>query len=405
MVAWLTPAGAPVLPRLDLGGESTRRLTDQLLLLGPGAAGTRLRDALRDRSVHTVACVVSRGPERAGLLERIARQALCDVSIVATVSDVRSGAPLTDIEQAAARIGPLRPDAIVAIGGGSVIDSAKCLALSIAVGEIGPFLIGTDAEGQPVHPVLPPIEIPVVAVPTTLSGAEVTPSAGVTDPSGAKRFVRGPQLAAAIICADPDVLATTPQPVLVATAMMALSHCLESLYSTSANALSSATALLGAESLARGLTLLAGAPFGDLFEALAVGSVLAGIAIGGTSSGLQHAVCHVLGATRDGPSQAQAHAIMLTHVMRFNMPATSVAQVRFAASVACGAGEPFVDPSDLIRRLRDRAGAPAHLSAFGLKRSELRTVARHTLHEPGARQNPRPISSEVEILDLLEAAW
>jgi maleylacetate reductase len=172
---------------------------------------------------------------------------------------------------------------LVAFGGGRVIDAAKAIG-------------GADG-------------LPVAAVPTTLSGAELTPFHRM--PAGVERFnlVRP-----ALVVADPGLMASQPMPDLAASAMNALAHAVEALYTPLANPVAEMAALRAATLIAEGLG-------GDEPDrtALALGAVLAGYAVGTTGFAAHHAVCQTIVRTCGTP-HSQTNAVMLPHFVRFMEP-------------------------------------------------------------------------------------
>ena len=172
---------------------------------------------------------------------------------------------------------------MVALGGGRVVDAAKAIA-------------GAD-------------ELPVATVPTTLSGAEMTPFHRM--PAGVDRFnlVRP-----ALVIADPAVMASQPMPDLAASAMNALAHAVEALYTPLANPVAEGAALRAAALI--GEALSSDEP--DR-EALALGSVLAGYAVGTTGFAVHHAVCQTI-VRVVGTPHAHTNSVMLPHFVRFMEP-------------------------------------------------------------------------------------
>jgi alcohol dehydrogenase class IV len=169
---------------------------------------------------------------------------------------------------------------VVALGGGRVVDAAKAIG-------------GADG-------------LRVAAVPTTLSGAELTPFHRM--PAGVDTFnlVRP-----ALVVADPALMASQPMPDLAASAMNALAHAVEALYTPLANPVAEIAALRAAELIAAGLA-------GEQPErtALALGAVLAGYAVGLTGFAVHHAVCQTI-VRVCGTPHAQTNAVMLPHFVRF----------------------------------------------------------------------------------------
>ena len=175
---------------------------------------------------------------------------------------------------------------VVALGGGRVIDAAKGIA-------------GADG-------------LQVAAVPTTLSGAEMTPfhrmPAGVSE----FRLVRP-----ALVVADPALMASQPMPDLAASAMNALAHAVEALYTPLANPVAEMAALRAAELIAEALE-----PEEPDRTALALGAVLAGYAVGLTGFAVHHAVCQTI-VRVCGTPHAQTNSVMLPHFVQFMEPRAS----------------------------------------------------------------------------------
>jgi alcohol dehydrogenase class IV len=374
-------------------------LNRQVLLLGADSAGWRLRAELPAIGTR-FGLLVSASAAEAGLLARLKSEALAGIEIVAEVVGVGAGAPLVGVRAIARELEGVEIDGLVALGGGSVIDTAK--ATTLALHSKADLAELVQSAPPPIPP--DPPSIRVIAIPTTLSGAEATSNAGVTDERGAKRVIRGWNLAPRIVASDPAVLERSPAQLIANTAMMALAHCLESLYAPAANPLSIAAALYGAELMGRGLPAVTSdksAGGVEAFSDVGAGGVMAGLAISNARSGLQHAVCHVLGSGRYGMSQAQAHAVMLPSVMRFNEPATLDAQRRLVLALG---GSATIEPAAFIEGLRQTAGADAHLRAFAVRRSDLAEIAATSADEPGARANPREADG-ASIKRVLDAAW
>jgi alcohol dehydrogenase class IV len=172
---------------------------------------------------------------------------------------------------------------LVALGGGRVIDAAKAIG-------------GADV-------------LPVAAVPTTLSGAELTPFHRMPAGVDTFRLVRP----ALVIC-DPALMASQPMPDLAASAMNALAHAVEALYTPLANPVAEMAALRAAALIAEGLR-----PDEPERVALALGALLAGYAVGLTALAVHHAVCQTI-VRVCGTPHAQTNAVMLPHFVRFMEP-------------------------------------------------------------------------------------
>jgi alcohol dehydrogenase class IV len=219
------------------------------------------------------------------------------------------------------------------------------------------------------------------AIPTTLSGAEMTPFHRTPAGVDGARLVR-PEL----VLADPDLMASAPTPGLAASAMNALAHALEALYTPLANPVTSMAALRAASELSAGIS--ADPPDRN---ALALGAVLAGYASGATGIALHHAICQTL-VRQTGTPHAETNAVMLPHSAEFM--ADRAPSVLAAFTDALGG-----------RDLADLAALSGHtrLSTLGVTEGQLPEVAETVTVHPLIGNTPQP-PSEQELLELLRGA-
>ena len=195
----------------------------------------------------------------------------------------------------------LRADCCIAWGGGSTIGLGKAIALTSG--------------------------LPVIAVPTTYSGSEMTAVVGMTE-GGAKKTQRDARMLPKTVVYDPELTLGLPAATSAASGMNAIAHCVEALYAHDANPVSMLFAEEGIRALARALPRVVAAP-ADLearSEAL-YGAWLAGSSFATTSLGLHHKLCHVLGGTFNLP-HAETHSIVLPHAVRYNRDAAPDAMRR-----------------------------------------------------------------------------
>jgi maleylacetate reductase len=253
---------------------------------------------------------------------------------------------------------------LVALGGGRVIDTAKAIA-----GALGG---------------------PCAAIPTTLSGAELTPFHRTPKDFAGARLVRP-----ALVLADPELMASQPPEGLAASAMNALAHAMEALYTPRANPVAELSALRGAELLGSGLTAEPVAR-----DEVALGALLAGFASASTGIAIHHATCQTI-VRGAGTPHAETNAVMLPHfagLMAVRAPAQLGAFAR-----ALGAPEP--DPgaaARLVAALTARSGK-TRLSELGVRDEQLQAVADAVVQHPLYGNTPEP-PSEAELLGLLRAA-
>lgn len=267
-------------------------------------------------------------------------------------------------EAAAALLARARAPQLVALGGGRVIDTAKAVAA----------VSGAR----------------VAAIPTTLSGAEMT---GIHRlPAGAEQHVRAmvrPELA----IADPEAMTGLAEGALRASAMNSLAHGADSLYTPFANPVSQLTALRGAELLAASLD----EPREERNRAaLAQGSLLCAYAIDSAAFGMHHVICQTL-VRVCGTPHAETNATILPRVMAFMVPRAPDHLASLAESLG-------TDPENIEPRILQLGGDPSGLGELGADRSKLNEALDSMLLRPELAFTPEPPTRE-DLAQLIEAAW
>lgn len=293
-------------------------------------------------------------------------------------------------------------EGLVAVGGGSVIDSAK--AANMMLGE------GRDLlEMQGVN-LLERALGPLVAVPTTSgTGSEVTSFAVVKDDGAqTKLHFTSPFLVPQLAVLDPEMTASMPRRLTAMTGFDALTHAVEALVAQNAEPMTDALALhairiIGANlprAVANGADLPAR-------EQMLLASHMAGIAFNNSGVGVVHAVAHVLGGLHDVP-HGLANALMLPFGMEFNMP---VAMDRYAlvadALGVPGGGSPEARASaavTAIRELRRVVGLPDRLREAGVPEEGVERIGAEALLDGAIFFNPRE-ATEDELVALVRAAY
>ena len=261
-------------------------------------------------------------------------------------------------------------DTIVAVGGGSAIDTGK--AASAATG------------------------LPLVSVPTTYSGAEWTEFFGVRDPD---RKMRGGGAGANLhaIVYEPSLTLDLPVAETVGTSLNALAHCAEALYVEGHNAEADAEAIEGAQLIGIWLPQVVERP-GDL-EArtgLLRGASHAGAALGKSVLALGHALAQGLGG-RYGAPHGALNALTLPLALRFNAPVAAEAIARFGQALRTE------DPAAKVEELA-RLGGFERLRDLGIPEDAPAEVAESVAARPGARANPRPVTPD-DVEELLRSIW
>jgi alcohol dehydrogenase class IV len=260
-------------------------------------------------------------------------------------------------------------DCCIAIGGGSATGLGKAIALESS--------------------------LPIIALPTTYSGSEMTPIWGMTE-GGVKKTGRDQRVLPRTVIYDPNLTLSLPADISAASGMNAIAHCVEALYAPDANPIISMMAEEGIRALALGLPrIVIQAHDLDARSRALYGAWLAGASLGAVQMGLHHKLCHALGGTFNLP-HAQTHAVILPHAVAYNAHAAPAAMERVAG--AFEASDAAQGVYDLIRRL----GAPAALKQIGMKEEDLDVAAELATRYPYA--NPAPVTRD-GIRRLLDDAY
>ena len=320
---------------------------------------------------------------------------------------VRAHAPRDCIVEGAAAIRSAGADLLLAVGGGSVIDAAKVMSLCVRHGYGRIEQLDPHANRRAPDTGHAPADaahwLRVLAVPTTLSGAEFASSGGATDPrSRMKEAFVEPMLMPVSVILDPAMTFATPLPLMLATGIKAIDHAVERVTSANANPYSDAVSLLALRLLAQALPAIRLRPddpgprndaqYG-MFMSLA-GSA-SGVAVNGS-----HAIGHVLGAHAAVP-HGETSCVLCPAVLRWH---ADVAADRHR--LLCDALDvPGHDAAGALSSLIASLGLPQRLRDVGVQRDQFDDIARKTMHEALLRNSRKPVRSEADVLEILEIAW
>ena len=309
---------------------------------------------------------------------------------VAWFTGVEQHVPAATAERAVALARRSRADGVLSIGGGSTTGTAKIVA-------------------KETH-------LPILSVPTSYAGSEMTPVWGMTT-AGRTETGTDPAVLPRTVILDPDLTDELPRTLAVASALGAMAHAVEAHWAPRANPMSSALADEAVTALAAGLWALghtglaqSNSPEAALTnpvgtwagtsavagEQLLYGAFLAGAVVSTTGTGLHHRICLILCGAFALP-HAATHAVVLPHVLALNSPALPAAAGRIARALDAG------DAVAGLRRLYAAVGAPRTLAEIGMRRDQLpEAIDRVTAALPIA--NPRPVGTE-QVRAVLTAAF
>jgi maleylacetate reductase len=275
--------------------------------------------------------------------------------VAAVVDDAVMHVPVELAHRACAKASEVRADGLVAFGGGSSIGLAKAVAK-----ETG---------------------LPILALPTTYAGSEMTSIWGLTE-GGKKQTGRDPRVRPKTVLYDPELLLTLSQPAAGASGLNAIAHAMEALYAKDADPVTQLLAEESVAKLARHLPPSGARPELSLALEALYGAWLAGVCLDQAKMGLHHKLCHVLGGTFGLP-HAETHAVILPHVAAYNRDAARAAMARLACAL-----ETEDAPAALFSLAR-RLGVPSSLDVLGMREEDLDTAASLVVENP--YPNPRPV--------------
>jgi len=311
---------------------------------------TALGGELTRLEAHRIALVTTRSLVAEERLLSIVQRALGDARVVVTAV-VSQHAPMAQVDSAIRAAGDAQVDGVVSFGGGSPIDAAKMLAVKVA-----------DRGGHATR------GLPHVAVPTTLSAAELAAGAGFTDGAGNKAGMRDPRLLPDAVIYDAELTLVTPLALWLSTGIRALDHAVEGVIADGLHPFSDVMALEAIRRLFDSLPRAKAAPADvGVRTENQLAAWFSFTLPGESAGGLSHVMGKQIGA-RYGIPHGVTSCLLLPHVMRYYERRTPDRLAMLEA--ATGA-----DPPERVQTLIDSLGLPQHIAAYGLGAAELREAA------------------------------
>lgn len=389
---------------IDGGTEMTFTSTERVSLGRPAA------DAIRDQAdrMDSKRVLILAGSTLRHATDEIRtiEQALGDRH-AATWDGIRPHAPRTDVLSAANAARAADADLIVTVGGGSVTDAGKIVALLMKHGverieDFEPHRIYVTEEGQVINPTTVGNDVRVICVPTTLSGGEFNALSGATDEKTAhKQGYEHRNMAPVMVVLDPALTRHTPEWLWLSTGVRSVDHAVETLGSDKSNDFADGLADSALRLLAEGLPRVKADP-GDLEGRLKcqVGAWQSMISIiGGVPMGPSHAIGHILGGTCDVP-HGYCSCVMAPYVLAWNAEHDASRQGRISDCF----GRPGRPASEVVDEFIRGLGMPRRLSEVGVGEDRFQQVAEYTLLDIWGRTGPRPVKSAEDIMEILRMA-
>ena len=318
-------------------------------------------------------------------------------------SDVKANPSVRCVKAGVEAFKKAGADSIVAIGGGSAMDTAKAIGIIINNPE---FADVTSLEG--VAPTKNPC-VPIIAVPTTAgTAAEVTINYVITDEEKKRKFVCvDPHDIPIVAVVDSDMMSSMPKGLTASTGMDALTHAIEGYTTLAAWELTDMMHLKAIEIISRSLRgAVNNEPEGR--EGMALGQYVAGMGFSNVGLGVVHGMAHPLGAFYDTP-HGIANAVLLPYVMEYNAPYTGekfkhIAEAMGVDTAGMSQEEYRKAAVDAVSRLSKDVGIPAKLREIGVKEEDLPALAEAAMADVCTGGNPRPCTVE-SILEIYKTAF
>ena len=352
---------------------------------GPGILREKLDAELKRVGARRVFVIATKSAVRDPALAP-AVQALLGERFAGRFADIGQHAPARSVMAAVLAAREARADALLSVGGGSPIDAAKTVAFSLASG-LDVTLPDAPARSRSVK-----LErtVPHLAVPTTLSVAELAGSAGFTaEGTKEKVGVAAPQLRPAAVFYDAELAVKTPLDLWLSTGIRAVDHAVETLLAPGEHPLPDAAAMDGLRRLRKGLLAVKANP-ADLAARTEcqLGAWHSYLLPGPAAKGLSHTLGKRLGSRHDIPHGVTS-CLLLPHVMRYLAPRAPETMKRIAEALEAPTA------ADGVARLVSQLGLPNHLASYKLSDADLREAVRPV----ASAENP-----EADLLGILRAA-
>ena len=315
-------------------------------------------------------------------------------------SDIKPNPTVANVKAGVAAFAASGADFILAIGGGSSMDTAKAVGIITNNPDFADVvsLEGVADTKQK--------SVPIIALPTTAgTAAEVTINYVITDEENQKKMVCvDPNDIPVMAIVDAELMYTLPKSLTAATGLDALTHAIEGLITKGAWEMSDMFELKAIEMIARHLETAVNEPENaEARNGMAVAQYIAGMAFSNVGLGVVHGMAHPLGAIFDIP-HGVANALLLPTVMEYNMPAALDKYVQIAKAMNVYRPEMTTEEAaqaavDAVQALSVRVGIPQHLSELGIKAEDLDRLATAAAADVCTPGNPREVNKEI-ILDL-----
>lgn len=371
-----------------------RFILNETSFFGPGAR-KELPEAIRRLGKSKVLVVTDKGLLQFGVAKMVT-DVLDETGIEYEIfSDVKPNPTVSNVKAGIDAFKSAEADILVAIGGGSSIDTAKAIGIVIANPEFSDIV---SLEG------CAPTQnksVPIIALPTTAgTAAETTINYVIIDEEKQKKMVCvDPNDIPAVAIIDAELMYSLPKSLTAATGMDALTHAIEGYITQGAWELSDMFEIEAIRMISRYLPVAVEDPKNpEGRNGMAVAQYVAGMAFSNVGLGLVHGMAHPLGALFDIP-HGVANAVLLPTVMEFNMPYCiakyrKIAEAMGVDTSSMNDNEAAQAACDAVKQLSQKVGIPATLTELGIKAENIPALTEQALNDVCTPGNPRQVTAE-----------
>jgi alcohol dehydrogenase class IV len=321
-------------------------------------------------------------------------------------TSVRSHSPLDSVVAAAGELERFGADAVVPVGGGSAIVTARAASIVLAEGgTVESLSTSRDASGRMHSPRLLAPKLPQFVVPTTPTTAIVKAGSAVFDPHGGRRLALfDPKTRAQAVFIHPALVASAPDALVMSAGLNAFGLAMEGLMSRRTEPLADALLMHALRLVKRHLSAATGGDRAAARSDMVLAAILCGQGTDFSGAGLTTVLSHATGA-RHHLENGVLNAIFLPHVLRFNAVAAGAGLANIAAALHMQADVTAVQLVGAVERYFQALGVARRLRDVGVPRDDLAEIAAHAMGDWFLRDNARPVSDASELLQVLEEAW
>jgi alcohol dehydrogenase class IV len=320
-------------------------------------------------------------------------------------SEVRAHSPVSTVEAAATALREYEADAVVAVGGGSAIVTARAASILLAEGkDIRALSTTRDAQGALHSPRLMATKIPQFVIPTTPTTAVAKAGSAVFDPQSEERLaLYDPKTRAQTVFVAPAMVSSSPLPLLISASLNTYAMAIEGLISRQGDPMADALLMHALRMLSDAFAHPDSLDGVEARTRLVLAAIMCGQGTDFTGAGITTVLGHAIGA-RCGVENGVANAILLPHVLRFNAPQAGPG----LAKVGDALGLPGADVETLIRKIRasfQSLGVEASLGAVQVPAAALEEIAESAMGDWFLKGNPRQVEDAGQLLAVLQAAF